>query len=203
MRSNWRIWDAETGQMVGEPLTVSELSSAAFSSDGKWIATASFRDGLQVWDTRGPTIAQRLYSGSVSSAAFSPNGLRVVTPMPVARPLDDASLRGPARVWNTYTQAEENRNPFPAIIASIVEEPDPGPRYKPLSRVYPSREKLLAFAKARAPRGLTVAQRKSFFLDPEPPAWYIEMEKWPYHTPAWKQWLADKKAGKQVPLPDR
>jgi len=44
-------------------------------------------------------------------------------------------------------------------------------------------------------------QRRSFFLDPEPPAWYIEMEKWPYHTPAWKQWLADRKAGKPVDMP--
>ncbi len=48
---------------------------------------------------------------------------------------------------------------------------------------------------------LTVAQHRAFFLDPEPPDWCIEMEKWPYHKPAWKQWLADKRAGKQVELP--
>jgi hypothetical protein len=27
------------------------------------------------------------------------------------------------------------------------------------------------------------------------------MEKWPYDTPAWKQWLDDKRAGKNPPLP--
>jgi hypothetical protein len=27
------------------------------------------------------------------------------------------------------------------------------------------------------------------------PALCIEMEKWPYHTPAWKAWLADTRAG--------
>jgi hypothetical protein len=27
------------------------------------------------------------------------------------------------------------------------------------------------------------------------------MEKLPYNTPEWKQWLADKKAGKQPMLP--
>jgi hypothetical protein len=26
------------------------------------------------------------------------------------------------------------------------------------------------------------------------------MEKWPYNTPKWKEWLADKRAGKNPPL---
>jgi WD40 repeat protein len=60
---------------------------------------------------------------------------------------------------------------------------------------------LMAEAKATVPRCLTLAQRKAFFLRPDPPAWCIEMEKWPYDTPEWKQWLADKRAGKNSPLP--
>jgi hypothetical protein len=48
---------------------------------------------------------------------------------------------------------------------------------------------------------MSTEERKMFFLDPEPPPWCIEMEKWPYHTPARKQWLADRKAGKQVEMP--
>ena len=64
-------------------------------------------------------------------------------------------------------------------------------------------EEFVARAKATVPRALTVAQRRAFFLDPEPPAWCIEMEKWPYHTPAWKRWLADRKAGRQVAMPDQ
>jgi hypothetical protein len=27
------------------------------------------------------------------------------------------------------------------------------------------------------------------------------MQKWPYDAPAWVQWLADKRAGKNSPLP--
>jgi hypothetical protein len=27
------------------------------------------------------------------------------------------------------------------------------------------------------------------------------MEKWPYNTPEWKQWLIDARAGKNPPLP--
>jgi hypothetical protein len=28
----------------------------------------------------------------------------------------------------------------------------------------------------------------------------IKMEKWPYNTPEWKQWLSDARAGKNPPL---
>ena len=59
----------------------------------------------------------------------------------------------------------------------------------------------MSAAKAVVPRCLTPAQRKALFLAPEPPQWCIEMEKWPYNTPAWKQWLADKRVGKNSPLP--
>ncbi len=64
-----------------------------------------------------------------------------------------------------------------------------------------SAQELVAQAKTEAPRCLTPAQRKEFFLDPEPPAWCIEMEKWPDHTPAWKAWLAGTRAGRKAPLP--
>ena len=36
---------------------------------------------------------------------------------------------------------------------------------------------------------------------PEPPLWCVELEKWPYHTDAWKRWLSDTRAGKNPPLP--
>ena len=66
--------------------------------------------------------------------------------------------------------------------------------------VFPDTQALVSRAKAIVPRCLTPAQRKDFFLLPEPPAWCIESEKWPYDTPDWKQWLADKRAGKNPPL---
>jgi hypothetical protein len=37
---------------------------------------------------------------------------------------------------------------------------------------------------------------------PEPPAWCIEMEKWPYDTQDWKDWLQFKRAHADPPLPD-
>jgi hypothetical protein len=56
-------------------------------------------------------------------------------------------------------------------------------------------------ARAIIPRCLPSAQRKAFFLAPEPPAWCIAMAKRPYDTAQWKQWLADKRVGKKPQLP--
>jgi len=59
----------------------------------------------------------------------------------------------------------------------------------------PTTQELVSHAKAAVPRCLIPAQRNSFFLPPEPPLWCIELEKWPYDTTAWKQWLNDSRAG--------
>jgi hypothetical protein len=54
--------------------------------------------------------------------------------------------------------------------------------------VFPDTKSLVSHVKAAIPRCLTLTRSKAFFLPPEPPAWCIEMEKWPYNTPEWKQW---------------
>jgi WD domain, G-beta repeat len=113
-----------------------------------------------IWDAAsGKPIGKPLtgHEGAVNSAAFSPDGQRIVT----------ASDDKTARIW----------------------------------QVFPDTQALVSHAKAAVPRCLALAQRKAAFLPPEPPAWCIEMEKWPYNTPEWKQWLADVSAGKKPPLP--
>ena len=67
---------------------------------------------------------------------------------------------------------------------------------------FPDTQALVSHAKAIVPRCLTSEQRKAFFLPPDPPAWCIELEKWPYDAPTWKQWLADKRA-ERAPSPSR
>jgi len=55
--------------------------------------------------------------------------------------------------------------------------------------------------KDRLPRCLSQKQRADSSLPSEPPFWCIEKEKYPYHTQAWKDWLAAKRAGKNPELP--
>jgi len=57
-------------------------------------------------------------------------------------------------------------------------------------------------AKRTAPRCLTRAQRQTYFLDPDPPAWCIETAKWPYQSQDWKDWLKFKRAHANPPAPD-
>jgi WD40 repeat protein len=177
------LWNAETGQLIGEPLrhqsarfAADWVKSAAFRPDGKRILTAS-QDAAWLWYDESGTwriSATRLggHAGPVRSAAFSPDGERVVT----------SSGDRTARLWDTSGLTWQ-------MLMSAI------------SISFSKNDEIVTKAKTEVPRGLTASQRKSFFLDPEPPAWYIEMDKWPYHTPAWKRWLADKKLGKQVPIP--
>jgi WD40 repeat protein len=73
---------------------------------------------------------------------------------------------------------------------------------------------LIHRARAALPRCLTLEQRKRFLLDPLPPRWCItggeaEAErdpakwvgKWPNHTQEWRDWLAARDAGREVPVP--
>jgi WD40 repeat protein len=179
------------------------VSSAAFSPDGKRIVTASQDTTARLWDseTGRPIGAPLQGHGWLSSAAFSPDGRRIVT----------AAHDNTARLWDAETGRPigEPLRGHRASVFSAAFSPD-GKRIVTASNdktarlwtILANTQELVTHAKASAPRCLSPALRKKSFLPPEPPAWCIEMEKWPYHTPAWKQWLADKRVGKQVEMPD-
>jgi len=194
-----QLWNAETGQPIGGPLTghTGSLSNAAFSPEGKRIVTASFDGTARVWDAESGKLIGEPLTGR--SAAFSPDGKRIVT-------ADDKT----ARVWDADSGKPigEPLEGHCGTVTSAAFSLD-GKRIVTTSEdktariwdVFPDTQSLVSAAKARVPRCLTPAQRKAFFLPPEPPDWCIGMEKWPYDTPAWKQWHADKRAGKNPPLP--
>src|SRR5262249_12286880 len=179
-----------------------DLSSATFSSDGKRVVTASADKTVRLWDAEtGEQIGLPLigHTDIVSSAAFSSDGRRIVT----------ASWDKTARLWDIDSRSSIAVMRHPERVLSAAFSPDDKRVLTASSdgtgrlwEVFADTQTLISAAKMVAPRCLTAEQREaSFFLTAEPPAWCIEMRKWPYHTAGWKAWLADKRAGKNPRLP--
>jgi WD40 repeat protein len=199
-----QLWDAKTGKAIGAPLTGHSegVVGAAFSPNGSRIVTASADRTARLWNAEGKPILEPLrgHRDHVRGAAFSPDGSRIVT----------ASLDKTARQWDSETaESIGELNGHGDVVWSAAFSPDgrqivtaSSDRTARLWEVLPRRQALIDRSKALVPRCLTQTQRKQLQLSAQPPSWCIELEKWPYHAQAWKNWLASKRAGKNPKLPE-
>jgi WD40 repeat protein len=199
-----RIWDAATGTQIRVFTTHqrgSAMWSAVFGPHGHRLLTASEDKTARLWDVEtGKELAVFAgHGGEVLAATFSPDGTRVLT----------ASQDKTARIWDAATARELAILPMHTrSVRSGAFSPD-GRRVATGSvdglawivGVYPRTQDLVEDAKRAVPRCLTREQRAKPFLDPEPPAWCIEMRKWPYDTQDWRDWLSFKKMKANPPLP--
>jgi WD40 repeat protein len=202
-----RIWDAKLGKMV----TVLSghkgvVSSAVFSPNGRLVVTteeAEFVNQLldrtgestaRVWDaqTGKMLFVLRGHANSITGATFGADGRRLLT----------GSEDKTVRIWDTATWE---------TIAVLAERGEPAisPDGRLLAgsgskvtlwKVFPTTQELVDDAKQSVGRCLTRVERDAAFLPPEPPAWCIEMAKWPYQSQVWKGWLKAKRENAGTPL---
>jgi WD40 repeat protein len=95
-KCNAQVWDAATGQPIGQPLKHNDgVLDGSFSPDGRRVVTASEDYTAVVWDaaTGEPVVPAFDHDHQVKAASFSPDGKWVVT----------ASLDKGARIWNVET----------------------------------------------------------------------------------------------------
>ena len=79
-----RVWDAQTGTQMGNPLQghTDSVNSVALSPDGRHIVSGSWDQTIRVWDVQtGGQVGNLLqgHTNTVSSVAFSPNGKHIVS----------------------------------------------------------------------------------------------------------------------------
>ena len=108
-----RLWDAQTGGQVGNPLQghTDSVNSVSFSPDGRHIVSGSTDRTIQLWDAQtGGQVGNPLqgHTDSVNSVAFSPDGRHIVSGS------DDRTIR----LWDAQTGGQVG-NPLQGHTSSV------------------------------------------------------------------------------------
>jgi WD40 repeat protein len=179
-----RLWNPSTGRQICRAIFHgTSVNSVAFDPRGRRIVTGCYDHTSRIWTVGTEPSEENIvvlsgHDGTVASAVFSPSGEQVVT----------ASADRTVRVWNSTTGeclavfeghsdavTKAVFSPSNSQIVSVSWD-----KTIRVQQIFPTTQSLVDYAKKVVPRALTREQRDAFFLDPEPPAWHIEQEKWPY-----------------------
>ncbi len=116
-----RIWDAETGTTVGNPLKghTGDVESVAYSPDGRHIISGSDDMTIRIWDAEtGAPVARPLegHTDFVWTVAYSPNGQHIISSS------GDATIR----IWDAETGAAIGTplEGHTAFVRSVAYSPD-------------------------------------------------------------------------------
>jgi WD40 repeat protein len=200
---------------TGEELAVlkgheDRLRAISFSQDATLLASGGDDGTARIWDVAtGQQIAVMTgHEKYVRSVIFTPDRKRLIT---WSSSFDaGAKNSNSIRTWDvaTATEVDGLQKTNGEFVRPVVRHD--GTYVLHLSeggigliwRIFPTAQKLVDYVKSVIPRCLSPQQRMDFFLDAEPPAWCVTLEKWPYHTQDWKEWLNYRRNGLNPPLPD-
>jgi WD40 repeat protein/Tfp pilus assembly protein PilF len=109
-----QVWDATTGQPVGEPLQfVRPVTGLSFSPDGRWLLTACADFKVRVFDAAtGQLVGKPIdHNPAVQRALFSPDGKIVVT----------ATVDGVMKMWDPVKSEQVSKTTtHPVPITQLV-----------------------------------------------------------------------------------
>jgi WD domain, G-beta repeat len=200
-----RVWDAGThAELFRLEGHTAPVLAVATSPDGGRIVTASTDRSVRVWENgrQVQMVVLRGHSGRMLAVAVMVEGNRVVTGS------DDNAVR----VWSANGRGLPLELKGHADVVRAVAITADGKQAVTVSddntaRVWivglplqdelqfdtlQHRQATIDRAKAVVPRCLTIEERRANLLAPQPPAWCIEMRKYPFDTQLWRDWSADK-----------
>jgi WD40 repeat protein/tetratricopeptide (TPR) repeat protein len=112
-----RLWDATTGQPLGDTMKhAGDVLAVAFSPDGKTLLTGSDDHTARLWDaSTGRPLGNPLkHEDAVTVVAFSPDGKKLLT----------GSRDDIARLWDVATRQPRGRTIQTGYVYSAVFSPD-------------------------------------------------------------------------------